>query len=188
MDEDKLKSIVESLLFISGEPVKISRLAKIIGVTEAEAENGIMKIKAEYVSEERGVIIMKKEDQVQMVTNPDNSSFVDQFVKGELQESLSKASLEVLSVIAYRSPVTRADIEAVRGVNSSFILRNLLLRGLIERVGNPDDSRSYLYKISFDFLKKLGIDSVEKLPDYEELSKNEKIDSIVGEEKVKNNN
>jgi len=77
----------------------------------------------------------------------------------------------VLSIVAYRGPITRAEIEAIRGVNCSFTLRALLIRGLLDRTENIKDNRRYLYNISFDFLKKLGMDSVEKLPDWETLNK-----------------
>jgi len=87
--------------------------------------------------------------------------------------------LEVLSIVAYRGPISRMDVEAIRGVNCSFTLRSLLMRGLLERIDNPADNRSYLYKISFDFLKKMGVESVEKLPDFENLSKDDRIDSII---------
>lgn len=180
MDIEKLKSVIESILFISGEPVKISRIVKVSGASKPEVENVIMALQTEYSGTNRGFVIIKKEDEAQMATNPENASYMDQLVKSEIQENLSRAGLEVLSIVAYRGPMTRMEIEAIRGVNCSFTLRSLLMRGLVERVDNPKDNRSYLYKISFDFLKKLGIDSVEKLPDFETLSKDERIGSIIG--------
>ena len=79
--------------------------------------------------------------------------------------------METIAIIAYKGPLTRLDIEYVRGVNSSFIIRNLLMRGLVERVENPKDARSYLYKVSFDFLKHLGVTGIEDLPQYQEFKK-----------------
>lgn len=178
MELEKTKSVIESLLFISGEPIKISKLSKIIEVSREDVENALMILQSEY-SSGRGISIIRKEDEVQMATHPDNSSFVDKIVKSDLQEALSNASLEVLSIIAYRGPVTRTDIEAIRGVNSTYTLRNLMMRGLVERIENQKDLRGYVYKISFDFLKKLGVDDVKKLPDFENLSKDEKINSII---------
>jgi segregation and condensation protein B len=179
MDLDKLKSEIESILFISGEPVKISRIAKITDAKRPEIENAIMVLQGEY-SGQGGLIILTKEDEVQMATNPENAGIVDQLIKSEIQENLSKAALEVLSIVAYRGPMTRMEVEAIRGVNCSFTLRSLLMRGLVERIENPKDNRGYLYKISFEFLKKMGVDSVAKLPDFETLSKDERIDSIIG--------
>jgi len=177
MNHEKLKSVVESLLFISGEPVKISKLAKITQAPAPNIENAIMELAGEYLGKKRGMIIIKEGGKVQLATNPDNFSYANKLVESELKEELSKASLEVLSVVAYKGPVARSGIEAVRGVNSSFTLRNLLMRGLIERVENSKNKRRYLYKISFDFLKKLGLGGVKELPDYEKVSKDERIDS-----------
>ncbi len=181
MELEKLKSIIESLLFISGEPIKISRLAKITGTGKPEVENALMMLSADFNSQKRGVTIIKKEDEVQMATNPDNAVFAEQLVKGELREPLTPAALEVLSIAAYRGPITRADIETIRGVNCSYTLRNLLLRGLVDRQDNPKDARSYIYRITFDFLKHLGIDDIKKLPEYESLSRDSRLDAIVNE-------
>lgn len=180
MEQDKLKSAIESILLVSGDPVKLSRVAKITNTPRPEVENAVMVLSGEYSSGERGFVIIKKEDEIQLVTNPENAEIVSSLIKSEIQENLSKASLEVLSIVAYRGPVTRAEVEAIRGVNCSFTLRTLLMRGLLERIDNPRDNRSYIYKISFDFLKKLGLESSDKLPDYEKLSKDERIESIIG--------
>lgn len=180
MEQDKLKSVIESLLFMNGDPMKITQLAKISGAPMPEVENAIMMLSGEYSAGNKGLIIIKKEDEIQMATNPENAEFIEQLVTNELQGSLTQAALEVVSIVAYRQPITRAEIEAVRGVNSSYTLRNLLMRGLVERSDNPKDSRGYIYSISFDFLKKLGIEDIKKLPDFEELSKDERINSIIG--------
>ena len=179
MEIEKIKSAIESLLFISGEPMKISKLAKIIEVSKEDVENALMILVGDYSSQNRGITIIRKEDEVQMATSPDNAGFVDKVVKSDLQESLSNASLEVLSIIAYRGPISRTEMEAIRGVNCTYTLRNLMMRGLIERIDNPKDLRGYVYKISFEFLKKLGIDGVSKLPDFDVLSKDERIESII---------
>lgn len=179
MEIEKLKSIIESVLFSVGEPVKIAKLVKITSATKPELENALMMLGAEYAGANRGLTLLRKEDEVQLATNPENATYVDQIIKSELQESLSTSALEVLSIIAYRGPLTRTDVEAIRGVNCSYTVRNLLMRGLIERVDNPKDNRSFVYKISFDFLKKMGLESVEKLPDFETLSKDERINSVI---------
>ncbi len=157
MEQNKLKSAIESILLISGDPVKVSRIAKITGAPKPEVENAVRILSGEYSSGQRGFVIIKKEDEIQLATNPENASIVSDLIKSEIQENLSRASLEVLSIVAYRGPVTRAEVEAIRGVNCSFTLRALLMRGLLERMDNPRDNRSYIYKISFDFLKKMGI-------------------------------
>jgi segregation and condensation protein B len=178
MEQEKLKSIIESILFISGEPVKIIRISRIAGAAKPEVENAILALQTDYAAG-KGLAIIKKEDEVQMTTNPENATYVSDLIKSEVQENISQAALEVLSIVAYRGPITRAEVESIRGVNSSFTIRSLLMRGLLERIDNPKDGRGYLYKISFDFMKKIGIDMIEKLPDYDSLSKDERIDSIL---------
>ncbi len=174
MNQKKLKSIIESLLFVSGEPVKIDKIAKIIGMPEAEVENAIVSLNEDYV-QDRGLIVVKIKDTIQLATSSENAPFVSELVKSEIQENLSQAALEVLSIVAYRGPISRAEIEAIRGVNCTFTLRALLIRGLLERTENIKDNRRYLYNISLDFLKKLGMGSVEKLPDWETLSKKNEV-------------
>jgi segregation and condensation protein B len=182
MEQEKLKSAIESILFVSGEPISLAKISKVIDVPIAEIENAIMVLQGEYTASKRGIVILKKEQNVQMATEPENAQIVDQLVKSEIQENLSRAGLEVLAIIAYRGPITRVEIEAIRGVNCSYTVRSLTMRGLLERIDNPKDNRGYLYRVSFEFLKKLGIESIDKLPDYEKLSKDARIDSITGEQ------
>lgn len=183
MNKEKKKSILESLLFVSGESLRIDKISKILECEKEEAKELVDEISKEYKKRNAGCVIVGNEEKIQMVTNPENGKFVDKIIKGELQDNLTKSALEVLSIVAYRGPISRMGIEEIRGVNSSFLVRNLLLRGLIERMENPNDSRGYLYKITFDFLKKLGVEKVEDLPDFEKLSKDERVDKITEEEK-----
>jgi len=181
MNKEKIKSAIESILFVSGEPMKISRLAKIIKIKTSEIEEAIRLLQEDY-THGRGMDIIIKEDAVQMVTKADNADIVAQVLKSEIQENLSQASLEVLSVVAYRGPIARTDIEAIRGVNCSFTLRTLMLRGLLERIDNPENNRSYLYKISFEFLKKIGINKINKLPDWEKLTQDQRLAKVTNKE------
>lgn len=177
MDLEKLKSVIESLLFISGEPVKAQKLAKICGIPKNEVEAALSELEKEYQGN-RGFRILSKENSYQLASNPENAQFVNQLVNGELNADLSKSSVETLAIVAYQGPITRAQIEAIRGVNSSYVLRNLLVRGLIERKETAD-IRGYIYGISFDFLKYLGIQKSSDLPDWEALSKNEKVSELI---------
>lgn len=164
------KSIIESILFSVGEPISIERLAKTLGENKDTVEKTVKDLEKDYEKESRGLRIMKKGEKIQLVSSPKNSHYVEKLIKDELQEDLTPASLETLAIIAYKGPMTRAEIEEIRGVNSSFILRNLLIRGLIEKKGHPQDARAYIYEVSFDFLRKLGLGSIKELPDYEELT------------------
>ena len=179
MEISRLKSIIESLLFLSGEPLKTAKIAKICKSSKSEVEKAVKMLQEEYALSQRGIVLIKKEDEVQLSTNPENFSYADQLVKSEMQENLSRAALEVLSIVAYRGPITRAEIESIRGVNCTFTLRSLMMRGLLERIENPKDGRGYLYKISFEFLKKLGITNINKLPNYQELNQDPRIASII---------
>lgn len=165
-----LKSAIESMLFSIGEPISIEKLAKTLDVDKDLIKNTVQELEKDYETENRGLRILMKNEEIQLVSAPANSRYMEKLIKDELQEELTPASLEALAIIAYKGPLTRAEIEEIRGVNSSFILRNLLIRGLIERKGHPEDSRAYIYEISFNFLRKLGLKSIEELPDYKKLT------------------
>lgn len=171
------ESILESLLFISGEPMSFKKLAKLTSINEGELKLSAGVLAKKYRDEKRGLRVLIKENRVQMVTAGENSGHVEEFLKADIEGELSRAALEVLSIVAYRGPVARSEIENIRGVNCSFTLRHLMIRGLIERMTSPDDARVYLYKISFDFLKKLGIERVEDLPKYDEMHKKELLET-----------
>jgi segregation and condensation protein B len=179
VEQEKIQSIVESLLFLSGEPVMVARLAQASGASEEEVEQALADLMKTYGAPGRGLFLIRSGGEVQLATRPDNSIYLENMVKGALQDSLSKAAMEVLAVIAYRGPISRAEIEAVRGVNCSVTLRNLLMRELIERRDNPNDSRGYLYVISLQFLKELGLGDVTALPDYETLRKDERMEAVL---------
>lgn len=166
-----LKSAIESILFVQGEPLAISRLVKITGAKKAEVESALRELADER--RERGIVLIENGGEWQFATHPANKVVVEKLVTSELSEDLSRASLEVLSIVAYKCPVSRAQIEYIRGVNSSFTLRNLLIRGLVSREENPSDRRAYLYRISTDFLKHLGLSRPEELPQYEAFHQQE---------------
>lgn len=167
-------SVIESMLFISGEAMSFKTLSKYTSINVADLENAANELAKKYSEENKGIRILIKDKEIQMVTAGENSKYVENYMKEDIEGELSRAALEVLSVVAYRGPILRSKIEEIRGVNCSFTLRHLLIRGLVERINNPSDARAYLYRISFDFLKKLGVEKVKDLPRFEEL-KNKKI-------------
>lgn len=162
------------MLFISGEPMSFKKISKYTGIDGEELKMAAENLSRKYSEQGSGLRLLVKDGEAQMVTAAENSKVVESYMKAEIEGELSRAALEVLSVVAYRGPIPRSKIEDIRGVNCSFTLRHLLIRGLIERIDNPADARTYLYRISFDFLKKLGVEKVENLPKYDEL-KNKKI-------------
>lgn len=170
-NKENLKSIVESLLFVSGESIEIKKLVSIVGQKKDEIEKTIVKLAEDYKINNRGIRVLRNGDKVSMVTAKENGEYIQKMMQNDMDEDLSKSAMESLSIIAYRGPISRGDLEQIRGVNCSFVLRKLLIRGLIERVNNSQDARTYLYQPTFDLLKKLGVEKIENLPNYEELSK-----------------
>lgn len=166
---ENLTSIIESLLFVRCEPVSISELADSTGQTEEEVATALQTLEEEYIS--RGLQLVRVGEQVQLGSNPAHTPFVEKMLKHKFTEELSRSAMETLAVVAYKGPLSRPQIEFIRGVNSSFTLHNLLMRGLVERVENAKDARSYLYRVSGDFLKHLGLAKMEDLPQFEEFQK-----------------
>jgi segregation and condensation protein B len=113
---------------------------------------------------ERGLQIVRGENEVTLATKPAHQALLETLAKEDLKEELTPASLETLSLIAYFGPLSRPQIDFIRGVNSTFIVRNLLVRGLVDR--KPGRGNAYVYTVSIDFLKYMGVGSVEELPEY----------------------
>ena len=120
--------------------------------------------------EGRGVRLVRNGDKVVLATAPESAEILKSIVNSEFDSELSKASLETLSIIIYKGATSRAEIDYIRGVNSSFILRNLLVRGLIEREAKRGEDKSYVYKPSLNLLEHLGVMSLEELPEYSSMS------------------
>jgi segregation and condensation protein B len=162
-------ALIESLLFVADEPVHVERLANILQVS-AERIAEILQTLAEEYAQERGLRLQFKGQRVQMVTAPESTELVRRFLGLEFDSKLSPAAMEALAIIAYRQPVTRAQIEAIRGVNSDSVLRTLVNRGLIEELGRLEQAgRPIIYGTSFDFLQQFGLSSLDQLPPLEEL-------------------
>ena len=157
---------IEAILFVYGEQMEIKRIAKLLTQDKAVIKELLKELEQQYLAESRGLKLIFSDDKVQLVTKSELASLLENFIKEEFKENLSPASLETLSIIVYLGPLSRAEIDYYRGVNSSFILRSLLIRGLIERYSDPKRANVYLYVSSFDLLKYLGVSKKEDLPDY----------------------
>lgn len=164
-----LDAYIEAILFLEGEPVKIKKLAEILGKKEKEIEAGLEILEKKL--EDRGIRLLKKDSEIMLSTAPEASKICEEISKEEFNKEIGRAGLEVLAIVVYREPVSRGEIDYIRGVDSSFTLRNLLVRGLVERKINPKDSRSYLYSPSFQFLQFLGVNNTNKLPGHENFKK-----------------
>lgn len=165
---NNLESKIEAVLFWKGEPVSRKKLADILKVTPEEINEAIEKLKQNLAG--RGIVLQEKENEVTLGTTPELSTLFEDLQKEELNRDLSKASLETLSIILYKNGANRAEIDYIRGVNSSFTLRALSVRGLVEKVLDTKDNRRYMYKPSFELLSYMGVKSVEELPDYAEVN------------------
>lgn len=162
-----LESQIESILFWRAEPVTIFELAKILEVKEEDVEKAVQNLERDLA--ERGVRLAKKDDEIELRTAPEASSLIETLSKEELSKDLGRAGLETISIILYQGPISRRDIDYIRGVNSTFIIRNLLLRDLIEKVTDPKDERVFLYRPSLNLLSYMGVSKIENIPDYEKV-------------------
>ncbi len=172
MLQEEIKNIVgplEALLFIFGEPLDSKKIADVLKTDEEKVKTAAKEL-SDILSNDsnRGIVLIENSGKYMLATKPQYSALVEKFITDDLKEDLSPASLETLSIIAYFGPATRAQIDYLRGVNSSYILRNLLIRGLINR---KSKGNAFEYEVSFDFLKFMGIDNVEKMPQYQEYQK-----------------
>ncbi len=163
-----LEAKIEAILFFKGEPVNLKKLIDTLKVSKDEIKEAINLLKNTLAG--RGIVLMEKEDEYYLGTAPELSDMIENLQKEELNKDLSKASLETLSIVLYKNRASRAEIDYIRGVNSSFTLRALSVRGLVEKTLDPKDHRRYIYKPSFDILSFMGVKSVEELPDYNEVS------------------
>ena len=159
----ELPWVLEALLFVSEEPQPISVLARAAGVSEGAARRGLAQLRGDY--EARGLRLQDDGHNYQLVTAPEYAPYVAALVGGGPGQRLSRAALETLSIIAYRQPCSRAEVEAIRGVNSDRLIATLEQRGLIEMAGTSDSAgRAKLYRTTLRFFEHFGIQGPHDLP------------------------
>ncbi len=177
-----LKAQLEALLFIAGRPITLESLALKLQIPQEEVEKTLEELAKEYETQQRGFDIIRLGNEAQLSTSPEYAKVVEDFLKEEVQSELTRPSLEVLTILSYRGPMTKADLENIRGINCSLILRNLLMKGLVVSHTHQGVEK---YQVSFEFLKILGLSDLKQLPEYEELNK--KVETLVAEEQITNN-
>ena len=165
---NNLENKIEAILFFKGEPVTLTKLGDILKVSPGEVLEAISNLKTAL--ESRGISLLENNNQFTLGTAPEFSKLIEDLQKEELNKDLSKATLETLSIVLYKNGASRAEIDYIRGVNSSFTLRALSVRGLVEKSLDPKDNRRYIYKPTFETLSFMGVKSVEELPDYGEVN------------------
>ncbi len=165
-----LEAAIEAVLFVASGPVSLNQLAEVTGRSSQEIEQGIKSLDHLYQTQQRGLRIQKYEGRYQLTTAPELAPLIEQYLGLEATARLSRAALETLAIIAYRQPITRPGIDAIRGVNSDGVLKSLLIKGLIQEMGRADSpGRPILYAVSSDFLQQFGLNSLEDLPPFELL-------------------
>ncbi|MFN0146041.1 MAG: SMC-Scp complex subunit ScpB [Dehalococcoidia bacterium] len=154
---------LEAILFVCEEPVTLGALASAVGVSDGAARKALTRLKADY--EARGLRLMEDGQKYQLVTAPEYARYVDQLLGKEPGQRLTRAALEVLTIIAYRQPCARSEVEAIRGVNSDRLVATLESRGLVEGAGSSEGpGRAKLYRTTMRFLEHFGISSPQDLP------------------------
>lgn len=161
-----LKQTIEALLFVSDRPLTKKELIKLTNCKVNEIEKAIDQLKQDCQNNNRGIIFLIDEEKVQITTSPDVSKIIKKFLDFEIKDELTPAAIETLSVISYRSPIIKEELDNIRGVNCSIILRNLLVKGLIEE---KSEGGKKIYNLSFDFIRWLGIKDQKELPAYEKF-------------------
>lgn len=169
---------IESILFVASKPVSIKTLAKVLSSPVEEVSEALKTLVEKYNTNESGINIIMSEQEAQMTSSSAYSELVEQFTKSEILGELTPAQLETLTVVAYRQPVTRPELEQIRGVNCSVILRNLMQRGLVEEESNKDMVMP-AYRLSVFALRHLGVTKVEELPHFDEFHAHEHINATL---------
>lgn len=160
-----LKQHIEAILFWKGDPLSMSHLLRITRASKENIEKALEELDADLKN--RGIVLIQHEGEYTLGTNPESSKLIEAVRTEELSKDLGRAGLETLAIVLYQGPIRRSEIDYIRGVNSNFILRNLLIRGLIERKTDPNDSRAAVYSPSMDILRFLGITKVSELKDFD---------------------
>jgi len=169
-----LPALIETLLFISSSPVSVSQIAGALAESEKAVRSAIEELD-QYYKNSRGLMLQWHGNKLQLTTAADLGNLIEEFLGVEVTTTLSQASLEALAIIAYKQPITRPEIDEIRGVNSDGVVRNLLSKGLIEEVGRREGvGRPVLYGTTSDFLSYFGLSSLDDMPAFDVLPQTEK--------------
>ncbi|MEQ1500035.1 MAG: SMC-Scp complex subunit ScpB [Parcubacteria group bacterium] len=182
---DNLENKIEAILFYTAEPTAVSFLTKTLEVKKEAILEAIESLKKTLNA--RGMRLLQNNDEVSLVTAPELSSLIERIIKEEREKDLGRAGIETLAIIAYKGPVSKKEIEYIRGVNSQWALRNLLLRGLIEKKNSLSDERMMVYSVTSETLRYLGLGNISELPEYKQVTEELVAvdDSILENEEIK---
>ncbi len=162
---DPIQSKIESILLVSGEAIAVKKLADLLAITPKEAEQKLASLRERYQEQASGLDVVVRDGKAQMRTAAANQEIVASFKTDEVRE-ITPAALQTLAVIAYLGPITKLELDDIRGINSVYSLRNLLVRGVIEKI---KDGAAVKYRVSMDFMHHFGLNDLAELPRYHEL-------------------
>lgn len=171
-----LISQLSSLLLVSNRPLSSRKLAELTNEKPQTVQAVLEELAKFFQAQDFGIRLVQSGNEFQMVTDPANRELVETFIKQEVAGDLTRPQLETLAIIAYRGPIAKSEIELIRGINCSLILRNLLTRGLVQE---EESNHQIAYSVSVDFLKFLGIGKTNELPEYGIYSKHELIQELL---------
>ena len=170
MDDHDIECVIEAILFASGEPVKLSRIAAVLGTEIFDVVAAANRMRDKYSFERRGIRLIKLDESLQLCSSPEFADFIRLALEARKPPQLSQSALEVLSIIAYFQPVTKAYIEQIRGVDSAYTVSLLQDRGLVESCGRlAVPGRPMLYKTTHIFLRTFGIETLSELPELPQI-------------------
>jgi len=171
MDKTTIKVILEALLFINERPIEVNELIQVLEISRSETEKALEELSSEYGQRGSGICIVKVAGGYQMCSAPDTETWVKKMYQERTKQKLSTASLETMAIIAYKQPITRVEIEAIRGVNVDGVARKLAELGLIKIAGRKDVvGKPFLYITTRKFLEYFGINTLKDLPKLEEFA------------------
>ena len=174
MERDRLYDRIECMLFVAGDPVPVTEIARVLELPEKEARALLTEMERSYREAGRGLRPLITDETAQLISNPDYVRDIEELLQPERTRSVSQSMLETLAIVAYRQPVTRADIEAVRGVRCEYAVTQLQKLGLIVQVGRRDTvGKPALFGTTDRFLRQFGLHSLEELPEFLRFSQAE---------------
>ena len=186
-----LKGVLEGILFVVGDDgATLEELTNILEITEDEVKSLILELKKDYESLDRGIRVSILGDAFKLTTKSEHKKYYEKLLQSEENNTLSNSAIETLAIIAYNEPITRVEVDEIRGVSSGFLIRKLVAKGLIKEVGKSDlPGRPILYKTTSDFLDYFGLASINDLPEFnpeeQDASEKELFTSIYKDNKEK---
>lgn len=173
--KDRYMSIIESLLFVTGEPLSFKEISRILETSEEYTAELVLELEEKYSEDVRGIKLINLNNTYQLVTKAENSDYIQKLLKKNARQSLSQASLESLAIIAYKQPITRIEIDEIRGVKSESALQKLLEKNIIKGVGRLDvPGRPIQYGTTEEFLRQFGLGNLKELPEMDSFEENNK--------------